>query len=71
MTVAFPHREASDFRPQSTQTLRALRAQLVEQLHPRTVGELDFLRSIDQIDAEDANTLETILALNFVIGDDG
>lgn len=70
MTIAFPKREASDFRPQSAQQLRAIRASLIEQISPRTVDELEFLRSIDQIEADDERTLETILALNFVIGDE-
>lgn len=70
MTIAFPKREASDFHPQSAQQLRAIRASLIEQISPRTVDELEFLRSIDQIEADDERTLETILALNFVIGDE-
>lgn len=70
MTIAFPRPEAADFQPQSAQELRDLRAQFIEHLHPRTVDDLKFLRSIDEINAEDEQVLESILALDYVIGDE-
>lgn len=70
MTVAFPHRESADFRPRSAEELRHIRTRLIENLRPRSVEELKFLRSIDEITAEDEDILDTILALDFVIGDE-
>lgn len=69
MTTAFSDPKASGFQPRSGADLRAIRAKLIERLHPRTVDELEFLRSIGRIDADDEEFLEKIIALNFVIGD--
>lgn len=70
MTIAHPQFDASAFEPKSDQELRAIRDKLVNELLPRTVEELKFLRSIDEITADDDDLLDEIQALDFVLGDE-
>lgn len=57
------------FTPRTTAELCLERAQLLQDLSPRTIDELYALRAIDEITIADEDILNRYEALSFVIGD--